>query len=124
MDANAIAIGSSVRVVRRVSPSEGPLVRGRKVWTLLRYSKPHGYAVIDGHGETWHVHPEALQAVSAAPRPLHSFVASYGNRDYCGTCGETKDRHACVELCPRYRPSVYGDYAACHYCGFQEEHHP
>lgn len=68
--------------------------------------------------------PDGSAQELAGIRPLHWFVSSYGNREYCSVCGEPKARHACVELCPGYRPSVYGSYAACHYCGFQEEHHP
>ena len=58
-----IPVGSVVRVVRAISSLEGPLKRGRKEWTIVRYSKPHGYAVLEGHGETWHVHPESLEVV-------------------------------------------------------------
>lgn len=58
-----IPVGATVRVVRTISPVEAPLRRGKRDWTLVRYSKPHGYAVIEGHGETWHVHPEALAVV-------------------------------------------------------------
>jgi hypothetical protein len=57
------SVGSVVRVVRAISPSEGPLKRGKREWTVVRYSKPHGYAVLEGHGETWNVHPESLAAV-------------------------------------------------------------
>lgn len=66
-----IAVGASVRVVRGISNVERPLVRERQLWTLVRYTRPHGYAVIEGHGETWHVHPEALeQEVSGdSPQP-------------------------------------------------------
>jgi hypothetical protein len=64
-----ISVGSTVRVVRNISPVEAPLRRGRKVWTLVRYSKPHGYAVIEGHGEQWHVHPESLQVAHVISSP-------------------------------------------------------
>jgi hypothetical protein len=61
-----IQVGTVVRVVRAISPTEAPLRRGKRDWTLVRYSKPHGYAVIEGHGETWHVHPEALLPVDVS----------------------------------------------------------
>lgn len=61
-----IPVGATVRVVRAISPSEGALKRGKREWTLTRYSRPHGYAVLEGHGETWHVHPESLAVVGRA----------------------------------------------------------
>jgi hypothetical protein len=61
--ANMIPVGATVKVVRSISNVERPLKRGKLEWTLVRYSKPHGYAVLEGHGETWHVHPEALATV-------------------------------------------------------------
>jgi hypothetical protein len=64
--AELLPVGSVVRVVRRLGNIERPLVRERRTWTLVRYSKPHGYAVIEGHGERWHVHPEALAVAEQA----------------------------------------------------------
>ena len=57
-------VGASVRVVRGISETEKRLARhAERVYTVERYTQPHGYAVIrDGEWGRWHVHPEALEA--------------------------------------------------------------
>lgn len=57
-------VGVSVRVVRGISDTEKELAKyPERVYHLLRYTEPHGYAVIaDEHGAWW-VHPEALEEV-------------------------------------------------------------
>jgi len=54
-------VGLRVRVVRGISDMEKSLAtHPERVYTVDRYTSPHGFAVIaDEYGE-WHVHPEAL----------------------------------------------------------------
>jgi hypothetical protein len=54
---------------------------------------------------------------------IHAFRPSYGNRDYCAVCGESKGQHPAVALCPGYRRSDYGQQPTCKYCGHREEEH-
>ena len=64
----ALQVGDRVKVVRPISAMERDLL-GR-VFTIMRFSQPHGYAVCgedsvvagDEWGN-WHLHPEALEKV-------------------------------------------------------------
>lgn len=58
-------VGATVRVVRGISETEKNLaMHPERTYTVLRYTHPHGYAVIqDGEWGNWHVHPEALEAL-------------------------------------------------------------
>jgi hypothetical protein len=62
---NFPVVGASVRVVRGISETEKQLAKHpERVYTVNRYTKPHGYAVIaDAYG-AWHVHPESLESAS------------------------------------------------------------
>jgi len=51
--------GDDVVVTKPISETEQTLL-GQK-FTIDRFTKPHGYAVVaDEHG-AWHVHPESLE---------------------------------------------------------------
>lgn len=58
-------IGSQVRVTEGISDTEKQLAKHpERVYTLTRYTKPHGYAAITDAYGTWLVHPESLAEVS------------------------------------------------------------
>lgn len=60
-------VGSKVRVVRgTISETEKVLASyPEREYRVLRYTRPHGYAVIEGEkGEKWFVHPEALEVIA------------------------------------------------------------
>jgi hypothetical protein len=55
-------VGASVRVVRGISDTERALAKHpERVYTVDRYTTPHGFAVIVDQFGGWHVHPEALE---------------------------------------------------------------
>jgi hypothetical protein len=60
-------VGAKVRVVRgTISETEKTLAQyPERRYTVVRYTQPHGYAVIEGEqGERWFVHPEALEVMA------------------------------------------------------------
>ena len=62
-------VGARVRVVRPISDTERDLARHpERVYTITRYTQPHGYAVIHEIAgvlkNQWHVHPEALAEIA------------------------------------------------------------
>ncbi len=62
--ANTIPVGASVNVVRGISDTEKQLAKHpERIYTLDRYTNPHGYAAITDEYGTWLVHPEALGVV-------------------------------------------------------------
>lgn len=55
--------GDTVRVVLALSMVEAGLLN--RIVRIVRFSKPHGYAVVEDeeHKQEWHLHPEALEKV-------------------------------------------------------------
>jgi len=55
--------GEPVELVKGIAELENDLLKKGNVHFIFnRYSKPHGYAVVENHAGLWHLHPESLKS--------------------------------------------------------------